>query len=221
MHARQLAHRDVKPHNVLVVRPEHNVLRGTTSVFEEEDEDEGGGGGDGGPGGGGDAELVRGWRVRVRVRVRAAGVREGGQRARGPRLAAAAGLRPAAPQLGGRPVLRCCAADPPSIKHPPPPRRRTQDDADAAERGEPPSRFPIGGGGGSGSPYRQQRPGRRRRGRRRRYGAVLMDFGSARPAAAVVTNRADALALQEDAEVRQGTDGSCEPVCMLYINPSV
>jgi serine/threonine protein kinase len=37
MHSRRTAHRDIKPHNILVVRPENNVLRSTTSVFDEED----------------------------------------------------------------------------------------------------------------------------------------------------------------------------------------
>jgi hypothetical protein len=81
-----------------------------------------------------------------------------------------------------------------------------QADADAAERGEPASR--LGVGGGSSSPVsrnrqqQQQQPRRAvRRRRRRRYGAVLMDFGSARPAVTRVTNRMEALSLQEDAEV--------------------
>ncbi|KAI8472758.1 MAG: kinase-like domain-containing protein [Monoraphidium minutum] len=117
MHGRQLAHRDVKPHNVLVVRPEHNVARGGTSVFEDEDGDGSASGDDG--------------------------------------LA----------------------------------------DADAAERGEPPS-----AGTAQPQPQQQQQQRAPKRRRRRRYGAVLMDFGSARAAVVAVTNRADALALQEDAE---------------------
>jgi hypothetical protein len=55
----------------------------------------------------------------------------------------------------------------------------------------------------------QQQQQHRKRRRRRRYGAVLMDFGSARPAEVRVTNRVDALALQEDAEVR-----SCRRVAL-------
>jgi hypothetical protein len=37
-----------------------------------------------------------------------------------------------------------------------------------------------------------------------RYEAVLMDFGSARPAVVEIGNRMDAMALQEEAEVGMG-----------------
>ena len=135
VHSRQLAHRDVKPHNVLIVRPGSSRARhGGTSLFDDDDEGEEGDdvdGGGGGAGGGGD-------------------------------------------------------------------------DADAAERGEPPSRFggdaAIGGGASPRGRQQQQQQQQQQRRRRQRYGAVLMDFGSARPAAVRIAARADALAVQEDAE---------------------
>ncbi|GBF99323.1 serine threonine kinase [Raphidocelis subcapitata] len=155
MHGRGLAHRDVKPHNVLIVRPEHNAPRGGTSLFD----------GSGDEGGGSDLSDAD------------------------------------AAELGQPPDGRGGSSSP-RRRQPPPPQQQQQL--------QPQPQRPQQGHEGGGSappppppPPRRPADGRPRRPRgrrRRRYGAVLMDFGSARPAAAAVTTRLEALALQEDAE---------------------
>jgi serine/threonine protein kinase len=79
---------------------------------------------------------------------------------------------------------------------------------------------PVCEEGGQGGPQQQQRKRdvadapqewweRRLAAWRQRYEAVLMDFGSTRPAPVQVRNRAEAVAVQEDAEVRLHWGADC------------